>query len=204
MPGARILVVDPDASAVDTLRAVLEGQGHRVETAGSPDQARAGVGLSGWDVVFAALDPGDPDGAATLRDLGRGRAALTIALVPAGAGARGLAARDVGAYAFLEKPADLTREKILTVVANALEHHRLREELDDLRRERPAPPAAPPVRLTDGPDTLNLEERERQAILQALESTHWNKQAAAGLLGLHRPTLYSKMRKHGIPQKRPV
>jgi DNA-binding NtrC family response regulator len=53
------------------------------------------------------------------------------------------------------------------------------------------------------PATLNLEERERQAILQALESTNWNKQAAAALLGLHRPTLYSKMRKHGIPQKRP-
>jgi transcriptional regulator with PAS, ATPase and Fis domain len=50
--------------------------------------------------------------------------------------------------------------------------------------------------------TLNLEERERQAILQALEATSWNKQAAAALLGLHRPTLYSKMRKHGIPQKR--
>jgi len=50
--------------------------------------------------------------------------------------------------------------------------------------------------------TLNLEERERQAILQALEATNWNKQAAAALLGLHRPTLYSKMRKHGIPQKR--
>ena len=46
------------------------------------------------------------------------------------------------------------------------------------------------------------EERERQAILQALEATSWNKQAAAALLGLHRPTLYSKMRKHGIPQKR--
>jgi DNA-binding NtrC family response regulator len=60
------------------------------------------------------------------------------------------------------------------------------------RAEEP-PPAA---------TSLNLEERERQAILQALEATSWNKQAAAALLGLHRPTLYSKMRKHGIPQKR--
>jgi transcriptional regulator of acetoin/glycerol metabolism len=51
--------------------------------------------------------------------------------------------------------------------------------------------------------TLNLEERERAAILRALEATGWNKQAAARLLGLHRPTLYSKMRRHGIPQSRP-
>ncbi|HSE92377.1 MAG TPA: sigma-54 dependent transcriptional regulator [Methylomirabilota bacterium] len=47
----------------------------------------------------------------------------------------------------------------------------------------------------------SLEEIERASILKALESTRWNKQAAAGLLGLRRPTLYSKMRKHGIPQR---
>ena len=49
----------------------------------------------------------------------------------------------------------------------------------------------------------SLEEIERASILKALESTRWNKQAAAALLGLRRPTLYSKMRKHNIPQRRP-
>ena len=49
----------------------------------------------------------------------------------------------------------------------------------------------------------SLEEIERASILRALETTKWNKQAAAALLGLRRPTLYSKMRKHGIPQRRP-
>ena len=48
----------------------------------------------------------------------------------------------------------------------------------------------------------SLEEIERASILKALESTRWTKQAAAALLGLRRPTLYSKMRKHGIPQRR--
>jgi DNA-binding NtrC family response regulator len=47
----------------------------------------------------------------------------------------------------------------------------------------------------------SLEEIERASILKALETTRWNKQAAAALLGLRRPTLYSKMRKHGIPQR---
>jgi DNA-binding NtrC family response regulator len=51
--------------------------------------------------------------------------------------------------------------------------------------------------------SLNLEERERATIREALRATGWNKQAAARLLGLHRPTLYSKMRKHGIPQRPP-
>jgi two-component system, NtrC family, response regulator AtoC len=49
----------------------------------------------------------------------------------------------------------------------------------------------------------SLEQIERASILKALESTRWNKQAAAALLGLRRPTLYSKMRKHNIPQRRP-
>ena len=48
----------------------------------------------------------------------------------------------------------------------------------------------------------SLEEIERASIVRALETTRWNKQAAAVLLGLRRPTLYSKMRKHGIPQRR--
>jgi DNA-binding NtrC family response regulator len=48
----------------------------------------------------------------------------------------------------------------------------------------------------------SLEEIERVSIVRALESSGWNKQAAAAVLGLRRPTLYSKMRRHGIPQRR--
>jgi DNA-binding NtrC family response regulator len=50
----------------------------------------------------------------------------------------------------------------------------------------------------------SLEEIERVSIIRALESKGWNKQAAASVLGLRRPTLYSKMRRHGIPQRRPL
>ncbi len=48
-----------------------------------------------------------------------------------------------------------------------------------------------------------LAEIERMTILQTLERTAWNKQAAARLLGLYRPTLYSKMRRHNIQDPRP-
>ena len=41
-------------------------------------------------------------------------------------------------------------------------------------------------------------EIERMAILQTLQRTNWNKQEAAQILGLYRPTLYSKMKKHEI------
>ena len=73
------------------------------------------------------------------------------------------------------------------------------------------------ITLTDLPEALqtapaaadtpvappgSLEEIERVSIIRALETSGWNKQAAAALLGLRRPTLYSKMRRHSIPQRR--
>jgi DNA-binding NtrC family response regulator len=63
--------------------------------------------------------------------------------------------------------------------------------------EAEAKPAVAPADVPSG----SLEEIERASIVKALESARWNKQAAAAMLGLRRPTLYSKMRKHGIPQR---
>jgi DNA-binding NtrC family response regulator len=48
------------------------------------------------------------------------------------------------------------------------------------------------------PPHRTLAEIERMAILQTLQRTNWNKQEAAQILGLYRPTLYNKMRRHGI------
>lgn len=46
--------------------------------------------------------------------------------------------------------------------------------------------------------SLNLDDRERRAIMQALAQTHGNKLKAAKMLGIHRPTLYNKMKRYGI------
>lgn len=46
--------------------------------------------------------------------------------------------------------------------------------------------------------SLNLEEREKEAIIQALAQTHGNKKRAAERLGIHRPTLYNKIKRYGI------
>jgi DNA-binding NtrC family response regulator len=62
---------------------------------------------------------------------------------------------------------------------------------------------ADPAPAGEAPASGSLEEIERASIVRALQSTNWNKQAAAQILGLRRPTLYSKMRRHGIPQRRP-
>jgi DNA-binding NtrC family response regulator len=44
----------------------------------------------------------------------------------------------------------------------------------------------------------SLMEAEKRAIADALRKTHGNKKQAALLLGIHRPTLYAKMKRHGM------
>jgi DNA-binding NtrC family response regulator len=48
------------------------------------------------------------------------------------------------------------------------------------------------------PPHHTLEEIERIAIMQTLERTRGNKRAAANILGVYRPTLYSKLRKYKL------
>jgi transcriptional regulator with PAS, ATPase and Fis domain len=56
----------------------------------------------------------------------------------------------------------------------------------------------------EDPPILPLAELERLAILRTLEHTHGNKRAAAALLGVYRPTLYSKLRKYGLDGSPPL
>jgi len=53
----------------------------------------------------------------------------------------------------------------------------------------------------NGGSDLKLDARERDTILQALAQCHGNKKKAAAALGIHRPTLYSKMKRYGIELK---
>jgi len=52
------------------------------------------------------------------------------------------------------------------------------------------------------PPNRTLAEIEKMAILQTLQRTNWNKQETAHILGLYRPTLYSKMKKYEIKDER--
>jgi two-component system, NtrC family, C4-dicarboxylate transport response regulator DctD len=183
-----VLLVDPDQALAGDIRRALEGHGYEFRLVASAAHALEAIGGGGIEAALVRLHG---DGAAALiADIsGRWPDLPIVAVTEPGGRAQVAQARAAGAWDYLEPPADLASERLLTVVANALDRRRLRREL------RAAHAAAP--------ETLNLEARERQAILAALEATKWNKQAAARLLGLHRPTLYAKMRKHGVPQARP-
>ncbi len=50
----------------------------------------------------------------------------------------------------------------------------------------------------DVPPNMTLEDIEKMVIEKTLQRTGGNKQAAANLLGIYRPRLYSKIRKYRI------
>ncbi|MHC5054897.1 MAG: sigma-54-dependent transcriptional regulator [Planctomycetota bacterium] len=51
--------------------------------------------------------------------------------------------------------------------------------------------------------TLNLREVERQTILKALEESGWNKALTSEKLGVFPSSLYKKMKRFGVPLKKP-
>ncbi len=70
-----------------------------------------------------------------------------------------------------------------------------------LAGEAPVPPRADPIPLETSLPAVSPASRkllEREEILQALESSRWNASEAARRLGIHRATLYRRMKDLGI------
>jgi DNA-binding NtrC family response regulator len=87
---------------------------------------------------------------------------------------------------------------------NAIEYSVILAEGDiisekQLPKEIQLPPVLQQVATkANGGTTLNLDEHERDTILRALAQAHGNKKKAAEILGIHRPTLYSKLKRYEI------
>lgn len=68
----------------------------------------------------------------------------------------------------------------------------------DLPMLEPALAKDPETRAQPGTAPLSLEERERQAILDALRQCDGHRERAAGLLGVSVRTLYNRLKQYGI------
>jgi len=101
-------------------------------------------------------------------------------------GDRGAAARAValGAHDVVRRAGELT--ELALVIERAYHRHGLEMEGRNLAAD--APPTLRAVR----------EAAERRAVLDALARVNGNLSAAARLLEVSRPTLYSLLRQHGI------
>src|SRR5262245_27861687 len=117
----RVLVIDDDELVTDSFRLVLDAEGYIVRTAPSGSRALAAVDEAEWDCAFVDLVLPDMDGLELLKQMRTRRTGLPAVVITGhGSGLRGFAAREAGAYAFLEKPGDITPEETLSVLATAM------------------------------------------------------------------------------------
>ena len=56
----------------------------------------------------------------------------------------------------------------------------------------------PETETADGDLDAMLEDFEKQVILQTLDRHRWQREVTADALGIHRKTLFTKMKKYGL------
>jgi len=130
----RILIVDDEQSMREVLAILLKKEGFEVLTAGSRAEAASALARSAVDMVLTDVRLPDGDGIEILRHV-KAAAPETAVIVMTGYGtaADAVAARKLGAFAYLFKPFDVDEVRI--VIREALANRELRDENIRLKRE---------------------------------------------------------------------
>jgi two-component system nitrogen regulation response regulator NtrX len=129
---ARILVVDDEPAIRDTMRMILEYDGHEVLTAGSGPEALSTTERESPDLVFLDIKMPGIDGLEVLSRLRGMNETLPVVIVSAhGTASTALEAGRLGAFRFIEKP--LSKDYVLDAVREGLELGTLRRENRQMR-----------------------------------------------------------------------
>jgi len=129
---ARILVVDDDPAIRDTMRMILEYDGHDVVLAGSGQEGLSMIERDAPDLVFLDIKMAGMDGLEVLNRIRAVNDSLPVVMVSAhGSAATALEAGRLGAFRFIEKP--LSKDAVLDAVREGVELGTLRRENRSLR-----------------------------------------------------------------------
>jgi len=132
MKTSRILVVDDEDSLRRVLQVQLEQDGYSVVTAASAQQAFSLLQLRGYDLVITDLRMPGLSGVEVLKQVkSQYPETVVIVLTAFGSVETAVEAMKAGAYDFLTKP--VHPDELSLVVARALDHLRLIEEVRALR-----------------------------------------------------------------------
>jgi two-component system response regulator PilR (NtrC family) len=132
MPLVNLLIVDDEASLRDFLSIVFDGEGWRVDTAGSLGEAHAAVLRQEPDVVLCDLMLPDGSGIDLIRDVRSNNPSVIFVMITAHTSTRSaVEALKAGAVDYIAKPFDIDELKI--VVRNAVERKELQDENLHLR-----------------------------------------------------------------------
>ncbi len=114
-----ILVVDDEKSQREILETILSGEGYDVTTASSGEAALKFVENRHFDLVLTDLQMTGMTGIDLLKELvSRDKSVMVILLTAHGTVDSAFEAKDLGAFAYLQKPYD--REKLLETVSRSL------------------------------------------------------------------------------------
>ncbi len=131
---ARILLVDDEINMAKTQAKILQRKGYVVETASNGREALRILGETPFDVVITDLKMPTMDGMQLLREMNvKERGCAVIVLTGHGTIESAVEAMQRGAADYLTKPCN--PEELLLKVDKLLETKRLREEVEQLRRE---------------------------------------------------------------------
>ena len=128
----KILVIDDEPAIRETMRMILEYEGHEVSLAGSGQEGLQMADADPPDLVFLDIKMPGMDGLDVLTRLRTAADSLPVVIVSAhGSAATALEAGRLGAYRFIEKP--LSKDYVLDAVREGLELASLRHENRSLR-----------------------------------------------------------------------
>jgi len=132
--GKRILVVDDEESILFSIEGVLSDEGFDVICVKSGEEALSKIQESIPDAVLLdILMPEGMDGIETLVEIKKRYPFLPVIMMSGhGTIETAVKATKLGAYDFIEKPISL--DKLILSLNNAIEHSRLREEIDLLKQ----------------------------------------------------------------------
>src|SRR5258708_1808393 len=117
----RVLVVDDNARARQSMVEVLSAAGHEAAASASAIEALKLVELSAFDVIITDLQMPGMDGLAFIRTLAERKVEAQIVMVTAFASvSSAVEAMRYGAFDYIEKPFDV--EQLESLVARALRH----------------------------------------------------------------------------------
>jgi two-component system nitrogen regulation response regulator NtrX len=141
MKNPRVLIVDDEPGIRESLRGVLEDEGYSCFAVETGEEALEELSRNPYEVVLLDVWLSGMDGLEALQrveELPPDDRPEVIIISGHGNIETAVRATKLGAFDFLEKP--LTIEKVLVVVKNAVEHRRLRAELNRLRASQAEKP----------------------------------------------------------------
>lgn len=129
-----ILIVDDEQGIREALSSILTDEGHETVAVASGEECLAVLDERGIDLVLLDVWLDGIDGLETLERIKKKGADAMVVMISGHASIEtAVRATKLGAFDFVEKP--LSLEKVILVVKNALEVHRLAQENQQLREE---------------------------------------------------------------------